>query len=159
LNFVKYRHSAKYDCHDSFPRRKFENRAAIGCRQGSILLLPTISFELHAKMAEEIDLEMCSYGQLSEVQMLYDLDLDLGSVQGHAYTVRVGLPACPTVPKYGHLNVVKYRAGSSYFDMSRYLEPTRSWSQTGSKPNSIMLSGSKLVADRFEAGRGPASSC
>ena len=110
-------------------------------------------FELHAEMAEEIDLEMCSYGQLSEVQMLHDLDLDLGSVQGHAYTVRVGLPACPTVPKYGHLNVVKYRAGSSYFDMSRYLEPlnlleagrrpvrsqiplcclVRSWSQTGSK--------------------------
>ena len=39
------------------------------------------SFELHAKPAEEIDLEMCSYGQLSEVQMLRDLDL--GSDQGH----------------------------------------------------------------------------
>jgi len=34
-------------------------------------------------MAEEIDLEMCSYGQLSEVQMVCDLDLDLGSGQGH----------------------------------------------------------------------------
>ena len=34
-------------------------------------------------MAEEIDLEMCSYWQLSEVQMLRDLDLDLGSGQGH----------------------------------------------------------------------------
>jgi len=34
-------------------------------------------------MAEEIDAEMCSYGQLSEVQMLRDLDLDLGSRQGH----------------------------------------------------------------------------
>jgi len=32
-------------------------------------------------VAEEIDLEMCSYGQLSEVQMLPDLDL--GSGQGH----------------------------------------------------------------------------
>jgi len=32
-------------------------------------------------MAEEIDLEMCSYGQLLEVQMLRDLDL--GSGQGH----------------------------------------------------------------------------
>jgi len=31
------------------------------------------------------------------------------------------------------------------------------WSQTGSKLNSITLSGSKLVADRFEAGRRPAS--
>ena len=35
-------------------------------------------------MAEEIDvMEMCSYGQLSEVQMLRDLDIDLGSGQGH----------------------------------------------------------------------------
>jgi len=30
-----------------------------------------------------MDLEMCSYGQFSEVQMLRDLDLDLGSGQGH----------------------------------------------------------------------------
>jgi len=42
-----------------------------------------ISFELHVKVAEEINLEMCSYGQLSEVQMLRDLDVDLGSGQGH----------------------------------------------------------------------------
>jgi len=42
-----------------------------------------ISFKLHAEMAEEIDLEMCTYGQLSEVQMLRDLDVDLGSGQGH----------------------------------------------------------------------------
>ena len=34
-------------------------------------------------MAEETDLEMCSYGQLSEVQMLRDVDLDLGLAQGH----------------------------------------------------------------------------
>jgi len=45
--------------------------------------MSTISFELHAKVAEEIDLEMCIYGQLSEVQMVRDLDLDLGSGQGH----------------------------------------------------------------------------
>ena len=31
-------------------------------------------------MAEEIDLEMCSYGQLSEIMVC---DLDLGSGQGH----------------------------------------------------------------------------
>ena len=67
--------------HDSFPRRKFENRPLISCRSGPTLSLPTISFEIHAKVAEEIDLEMCSYGQLSEVQMLHDLDL--GSGQGH----------------------------------------------------------------------------
>jgi len=36
-------------------------------------------------VADEIDLEMCSYGQLSEVQTFrdLDLDLDLGSGRGH----------------------------------------------------------------------------
>jgi len=43
--------------HDSFPRRKFENRAQASCRLGPILSRPTIRFELYAKMAEEIDLE------------------------------------------------------------------------------------------------------
>jgi len=66
---------------DSFPRWKFKNRAQKSCSPGVILSPATISFELHAKVAEEIDLEMCSYGQLSEVQMV--LDLDLGSGQGH----------------------------------------------------------------------------
>jgi len=42
-----------------------------------------MSFELHAKVAEEIDVEVWSYGQLSEVQMLCDLDFDLRSGQGH----------------------------------------------------------------------------
>ena len=68
---------------DSFPRWKFKNRAPTSCSPGSILWPPAISFELHAKTAEEIDLEMCSYGQLSDVQMVCDLDLDLGSRQGH----------------------------------------------------------------------------
>jgi len=69
------------NCRDSFPRRKFENRAPTCYRPGPIPSPGTISYELHAKLAEEIDLEMCSYGQLSEVQMLRDLDL--GSGQGH----------------------------------------------------------------------------
>ena len=34
-------------------------------------------------MAEDIDLEMCSYGQLLEDQMLRDLELGLGSGEGH----------------------------------------------------------------------------
>jgi len=38
-------------------------------------------------VAEEIDVEMCSYGQLSEVQMFRDLDLDFGSGQGHINNV------------------------------------------------------------------------
>ena len=50
---------------DSFPRGKFKNRAPTSCSPGPILWPPTISFELHAEMAEEIDLEMCSYGQLA----------------------------------------------------------------------------------------------
>jgi len=73
---------------------KFENRAVTGCRPGPILSTSTISFELHAKVAEEIDVEMCSYGQLSEVQMVRDLDFNLGSGQGHVNINR--LHACPT---------------------------------------------------------------
>jgi len=68
---------------DSFPRRKFENRAPTSCRSGPILSTSIISFELHAKVMEEIYMKMCNYGQLSEVKMVCDLDLDLGSGQGH----------------------------------------------------------------------------
>ena len=68
---------------DTFPRRKFENWPPRICRPGPILSIPTVSFELHAKVAEEIYVEMYIYGQLSEVQMVRDLDLDLGSGQGH----------------------------------------------------------------------------
>ena len=46
---------------DSFLRRKFENRTATSCRSGPILSPPTISFELHTKMAEEINLEKCIF--------------------------------------------------------------------------------------------------
>jgi len=67
---------------DSYPRRKCENRAPISCRPDPMLLSATISFELHSKMAEKIDLEICSYGQYSKVQKLRDLDLYLGSGQG-----------------------------------------------------------------------------
>jgi len=66
---------------DSFPGRKFENRTPTSCRPRAVVSPSTISFDVHAKVAEEIDLEMCSYGQLSEVQMV--CDLDLGSGQGH----------------------------------------------------------------------------
>ena len=70
-----------FNCSDTFPGRKFENRAMAGCRPGPILSISTVSFELHAEMAEEINVEICSCGQLSEVQMVRDLDL--GSGQGH----------------------------------------------------------------------------
>ena len=80
---------------DSFPRWKFKN-------PGPILRPPTISFELHAEMAKEIDLEMCSYGQLSEVQMLRDLDLDLESGQGHVNIYST----CRTTCTLNHVTVV-----------------------------------------------------
>jgi len=54
-----------------------DNRAPTSCSRCPILSPPTISFELHVKVAEEIDLE------LSEVQMLRDLDLEVGSDEGH----------------------------------------------------------------------------
>jgi len=51
-------------------------------------------------MAEEIDLEMCTYGQLSEVQMLRDLDL--GSGQGHVNIHST----CRTTYVLNHVTVV-----------------------------------------------------
>jgi len=47
--------------HDSFPRWKFKNRAPTSCSPGRILWQTTISFELHAEMAEEIDIEKCTF--------------------------------------------------------------------------------------------------
>ena len=100
---------------DSFPGRKFKNRAPTSCSPVPILSPPTITFELHAKTAEEIDLEMCIYGQLSEVQMVRDLDLDLDLGSGHGHvnirsTCRTtSLPNDHAVPKYGRLNFLKYR--------------------------------------------------
>jgi len=86
--------------HDSFPRWKFKNRAPTSCSSGPILWSSTISFELHAEMAEEIDLEISSYGQLSEVQMLRDLDL--GSGQGHVNIHST----CRTTSVLNHVTVV-----------------------------------------------------
>ena len=86
--------------HDSFPRWKFKNRAPTSCSPGSMLWPPTINFELHTEIAEEIDLEMCSYGQLSEVQML--CDLDLGSGQGD---VNIN-STCRTTCMLNHVTVV-----------------------------------------------------
>jgi len=44
-----------------FPRWKFKNLALTSCSPGPILWPPTISFEHHAEMAEEIDLEKCFF--------------------------------------------------------------------------------------------------
>jgi len=46
---------------DSFRTRKFKNRARASCSPGPILSPSIISFELHAKTADEIDLEKCNF--------------------------------------------------------------------------------------------------
>ena len=70
------------NCRDSFPRRKFENWAPTSCSPGSVLSPPAITFELHAKVAEEIDLEV----QFSQLGKLRDLDLDLDLRSGRDHT-------------------------------------------------------------------------
>jgi len=60
---------------DGFPRRKFKNWALISCSPGHILSPSTVTFELHAKTAEEIDLEksnFCNFG--SSVTLTLTLD-------------------------------------------------------------------------------------
>ena len=61
--------------------------------------MSTISFELHVKVAEEIDVETCSYGQLSEVQMLHNLANAAGKSNG-AIVCRV---RC--VPQYRNMAI------------------------------------------------------
>ena len=87
----------------AFLERKVENRTQTSCRSGPILSLSTISFELYAKVAEETDVEVCNYGQFLEVQMLRDLDLDLGSAQGHVNIHRT----CSTSCTLNHVTVAK----------------------------------------------------
>jgi len=60
---------------DSLTRRKFKNRAPTSCSPGPILLPTTINFELHAKTAEEIDLEKCTFRNFgSSVSLTLTLD-------------------------------------------------------------------------------------
>jgi len=79
---------------DSFLKRKFENWAPTGSRLGPVLSWSTISFELHAKMAEERDLEKCNFGKFKS-PMTLTLTLDWVKVIS-ACTIHVGLPTCPT---------------------------------------------------------------
>jgi len=67
----------------SILRRKVKNVAPASCSRGPILSQSIISFELCAKMAEEIYLEKCNFRKFSEIQKPRDLYLDLGSGQGH----------------------------------------------------------------------------
>jgi len=46
---------------DSFPIRKFKNRAPTSCSPRPLLSSSIMSFELHEKTAEKIDLEKCNF--------------------------------------------------------------------------------------------------
>jgi len=60
---------------DSFPGRKFKNPALTSCSPGPVLSTPTIIFELHAKTAEETDLEKCTFRKFgSSVTLTLTLD-------------------------------------------------------------------------------------
>jgi len=52
-----------------------EGNSKIGLRQAAMLSLPTISFDLHAKTVEEIDLEMCNFRNFRS-SMILTLTLD-----------------------------------------------------------------------------------
>jgi len=106
---------------DTFPRRKFENRPPTSCRPDPTLSMSTISFELHAKVTEEIDLEMCIYGQLSEVQIVHDLDL--GSGQGHINTHST----CRTTSKPEHVTVALHTTEIRPFEFSEILTIGEVW--------------------------------
>jgi len=76
-------------------------------------------------MAEEIELEMCSYEQLSEVQMLrdLDLDLDLGSGQGHVNIHST----CRTTRKLNHVTAVSRTAEIWPFEFRQILILDEVW--------------------------------
>jgi len=81
-----------------------EGNSKIGLQQG-VDQVPYYQCQLSvlSAVAEEIDLQMCNYGQLSEVQMLCDLDLDLGSGQGHISIHST----CSTTSMPNHVTVSK----------------------------------------------------
>jgi len=61
--------------HDSFSGRKFHNWTQRSCRTGPILSLSTVTFKLHAKTAEETDLEKCDFCNFTS-SMTLTLTLD-----------------------------------------------------------------------------------
>ena len=69
-------------------------------------------------MAEEIDLELCSYGQLSEVQMVHDLDLDLRSDQNH---INIHSTCSRTTSRPKHVTVVSRTAEIWPFEFRQIL--------------------------------------
>jgi len=85
--------------HDNFRKRKFENQAPTSCRLGPVLSRSTMKFELHAEIAEEIELQKCNFRQLSQPEK--PRDLDLGSGQGHininTTCSTTSMPNCVTV--------------------------------------------------------------
>jgi len=93
---------------DSFPRRKAKNQAPIRCSPGPILWPPTISFELHAKPAEEIDLEKCTFRNFgSSVTLTLTLD------RVEVILVRTSGQDLPT-------NQIKWKSEKLFVDVRTY---------------------------------------
>ena len=67
---------------DSFPSWKLKNRASTSCSPGPILWPPTISFEVNAEMAEEIDLEKCTFCNFGSSVTLNRVEVTLVRICG-----------------------------------------------------------------------------
>ena len=93
---------------DSFPRWKFKNRAPTSCSPGAILWSPTISFELYAEMAEEIDLEKCTFRNFGRSVTL-TLILDRVEVT----LVRIGGRGLPT-------HQIRWKSEKLFVDVRTY---------------------------------------
>ena len=78
-----------------------EGNSKIGLRQAAMLSLPTISFDLHAKTVEEIDLEMCNFRNFrSSMTLTLDrVEVILACISGR------GLPTYQIRAKSGKLYV------------------------------------------------------
>ena len=118
---------------DTFPRRKFENWPPRSCRPGPILSISNVSFELHAKVAEEIYLEnvKCTFMRnCRKCKWSVTLTLTLDRVKvTSTYTVHVGLHAGPTTWLYRNMAIWI----SSNIDIGRSLNSRDSFLDGNSK--------------------------
>jgi len=83
---------------DSLLRRKFEYRTPTSSKVGLVLSRSTLSFELHDKITEKMDLGKCNFGIFRNFRSPVILTLTLDRVKvTSTCTVRAGLPACLTM--------------------------------------------------------------
>jgi len=98
---------------DSFPGRKLKNQAPTSCSPGPILSSSTISFELHTKTAEEINVEKCNFHNFgSSVTLTLDrVEVTLVHISGR------GLPIHQIKSKSEKLYVDVRTNGRTYRQM------------------------------------------